>query len=131
MSVRARSWAWHILLCVSLEIHRTLRRVHRFYEGVLGIGERFERTLFVIDAETGRPVFPGPPGVFDEESITLHAPEDEPGAVMVLGRAGEIDALRDAARDRWAMYHGKSPWARWAAVEIESVKDVETVLGGE
>jgi hypothetical protein len=116
---------------VSLEVHQTLRRLHRFYEGVLGIGERVERTLFVIAAETGRPVFPAPPGVLDEESITLHAPEDEPWALMVLGRPVEIDPLRDAACDRWLMHHGKARWARWAALEIESVKDVETVLGGE
>jgi hypothetical protein len=118
-------------LSVSLEVHQTLRRLHRFFEGVLGIGERVERTLFVIDAETGRPVFPAPPGVFDEGSISLHAPEDEPGALMVLGRAVEIDPLRDAACDRWLMHHGKARWARWAALEIESVKDVGTVLGGE
>jgi hypothetical protein len=110
------------------EVHATLRRLRRFYEGVLGIGERVERTLLVIDPSSGRPVFPAPPGVFEEESLTLHTPEDEPGALMVLGRAVEIDPLRDAPCDRWLIYHGRARWARWAAIEIESIKNTDTVL---
>jgi hypothetical protein len=105
--------------------------MHRFHEGVLAIGERVERTHFVIDAGSGRPVFPAPPGVFEEESITLHAPEDEPGALVVLGLAEEIDPWRDAACDRWIAYHGKARWSEWAALEIESVKNTGTVLDRE
>jgi hypothetical protein len=106
----------------------TIRRLHRFHEGLLGIAERVERTLFVIDAVTGRPVFPAPPGAVEEESITLHIPEDEPGSVQILGRAVEVDPLRDEACDRWLFYHGRPRWAHWAAIEIESLKNVETVL---
>lgn len=113
------------------EVHQTLRRLHRFHEGVLGIGERVERTQFVIDPLSGRPVFPAPPGVFDEEGITLHTPEDEPGSLMVLGRCVEIDPLRDGACDRWLVYHGKARWSRWAAIEIESIKNTDTVLDQE
>ncbi len=110
------------------DVHQIRRRLRRFHEGVLGIGERVERTLFVVDPHTGRPVFPAPPGVFDEDNITLHAPEDEPGALMVLGHAVEIDPLRDGACDRWEVYHGKPRWARWAALEVESVKSTDVVL---
>jgi hypothetical protein len=118
-------------LVPSEEVQEVLRRLHRFHEGVLGIGELVERTLFVIDPITGRPVFPGPLGVFDEENITLHAPEDEPGALMVLGRAVEIDPGRDGACDRWLMYHGKPRLSRWAAMEIESIKSTDKVLDRE
>jgi hypothetical protein len=116
---------------VSTEIHGTLRRLHRFHEGVLGMGELVERTLFVIDAVTGRPVLPAPAGIFEQDSITLHAPEDEPGALMVLGQAVEIDPAKDAAPDRWFVYHNKPRKARWAAIEIESIKNAEIVLDRE
>jgi len=111
--------------------HETLRRLHRFHEGILGmvgVGERIERTPFVIDARTGRPVFPAPPGHLRGESIMLHIPEDEPGALHVLGRAAELDPLLDEACDRWLMYHGKTRLARWTALDIESIKNVDTVL---
>jgi hypothetical protein len=119
-------------LGVADEVHHVLRRLHRFHEGVLGMGEgaseRIERTHFVIDPVSGRPVFPAPKGLFEQESLTLHAPDDEPGALMILGRAEELDPLRDGACDRWQFYHGKPRLARWAALEIESIKSTDHVL---
>ena len=47
---------------------------------------------------------------------------------MVLGHAVEIDPLRDGACDRWEVYHGKPRWARWAAMDVESIKSTDIVL---
>jgi hypothetical protein len=112
------------------EVHSTRRRFRRFHEGVLAIDERVEPVRIVIDPLSGRPVTPVPPAALEAEALTLHLPSDDPGALHVFGRAAEVDPLRDGACDRWLVYFGKPGFARWMALEVEGVKDVDVVLDG-
>ncbi|HYE62799.1 MAG TPA: hypothetical protein VD997_12455 [Phycisphaerales bacterium] len=113
------------------ETHAALRRLHRFYEGVLNIDERFERTNFVIDPATRRPVFPASPGVLEAEQLTIHIPEDEPGALHAAGAPVELDPLRDPACDRYLFYFGKPRWSRFAALNLEHIKSVDLVVDAD
>jgi hypothetical protein len=113
------------------EQHAALRRLHRFFEGVLAIDERFERTNFVLDPATRRPVFPAPPGALEATDLTLHIPEDEPGALHLLGKPVELDPNRDEACDRYLFYFGKPRWSRFAAITIDHIKTVDLVIDGD
>jgi hypothetical protein len=113
------------------DLHTALRRLHRFFEGVLDIDDRFERTNFVIDPSTRRPVFPAAPGVLEAEQLTLHIPEDEPGALHAAGVPTELDPLRDEACDRYLFYFGKPRWSRFAALNLDHLKSVDLVIDAD
>jgi hypothetical protein len=113
------------------DLHTALRRLHRFFEGVLDINERFERTKFVIDPATRRPVFPAAPGVLEAEQLTLQIPEDEPGALHAAGTPVELDPLRDEACDRYLFYFGKPRWSRFAALSLDHLKSVDLVIDAD
>jgi hypothetical protein len=112
------------------DLHTALRRLHRFHQGVLAIGERFERTGFVLDPATHRPVFPAPPGALEGEELTLFLPEDEPGALHVIGSPIELNPGRDEACDRFLIYFGKARWSRFAAVDVDHIKSTDIVVDG-
>lgn len=115
---------------MTADLHTVLARLHRFYEGALLIDGRFETVPYCIDPMTARPVFSALPGVLDAHELTLHIPEDEPGALHLFGRAAPLDDLRDEACDRYQMYFGRPRWAHFAALEIENLKNFEIVLDG-
>jgi hypothetical protein len=112
------------------QLDDALARLHRHHDAVLRIGDRVEPIRFVIDPVTGRPVFPAPPGALQEETVTLHAPEDADDALHLMGALVELDPGSDGACDRYLIYFERAPWARWAAMEIESLKNLSTVLDG-
>ncbi len=105
-----------------------MRRLRRFFEGVLEVGGRFEPVRFVLHPATARPVFPAMPGALEGEELTLHVPEDEPGAVRIAGRPVELDPLRDEACDRWLIYFGRARWSRFCALDIDHIKSVDRVI---
>lgn len=113
------------------DLDAALRRLHRFHQGVLDINERFERTNFVIDPATRRPVFPAGPGMLEAEELTLHIPEDEPGALHAAGTPTELDPLRDEACDRYLFYFGKPRWSRFAALTLDHLKSVDLVVDAD
>jgi hypothetical protein len=116
---------------VTSDLHHALRRLHRFHQGVLAIGERFEPTGFVLDPATSRPVFPAPPGALEAEELTLFVPGDEPGALHVTGTPVELDPHRDEACDRFLIYFGKPRWSRFAAINIAHIKTTDVVVDGD
>ncbi len=112
------------------ELHTILARLHRFHEGVLLINERFEKTHFVLDPATRRPVFCAQPGSLDALNLTLHIPEDEAGALHIFGRAEALDAFRDEACDRYLFYFGRARWPHFAALTIDHAKSTDMVADG-
>jgi hypothetical protein len=110
------------------DVDAVMRRLRRFYEGVLEVGGRFDPVQFVLDPATARPVFPAMPGALEGEELTLHVPEDEPGAVRIAGRPMELDPLRDEACDRWLIYFGKARWGRFCAMDLDHIKSVDLVI---
>lgn len=108
-----------------------IRRLRRFHEGVLDVGGRFDRTMFILDPASSRPVFPAPPGALEGDVLTLHAPEDEPGAVRLAGAPVELDPLRHEACDRWLFYFGRPRWSRFCAIGIDHIKSVDEVISGD
>jgi len=112
------------------DVDATLRRLRRFHEGLLRTDDLVERVRFVTDPATGRLFLPVKPYIFESGSVTLHIPDDADDALHVAVVPVPADPDRDAGCDRYLIYFGRAEQARWAALDIESVKHVDLVLDG-
>lgn len=104
-----------------------VRVTRRFTQGLLLLGGTHHPRRFVLDPESGRPVMPmpaewDPRSAPDETGAVLYLPDDSDPEVQIIAHPAIIDPRTHGAPDRWAAYHGPTREARWAALDIESVK---------
>ncbi len=109
-----------------------LRRLRLYHAGVLSFAEMVEPVRFVLDPATGQPVLPVVGRALDEGSVLLFLPDDSrPDCLQVSASPREIDPNREEACDRHGAYFGKPAHARWAMLEVESVKRLGDVVDGD
>lgn len=109
-----------------------LRRLRMHHGGVLSFGETVETVRFVLDPLTGQPVLPVPGRALDGGSAVLFLPDDSaPDCLQVTGVPREVDPGREEACDRHGAYFGKPAHARWALLEVDSVKCLDEVVDGD
>lgn len=111
-----------------------LRRLRQHHEGVLTFEGVAESVRFVLDPATGQPVLPVPTRAFDAEALSLFAPDDaldNPDCLQLLATPALVDPERDEACDRFAAYFGKPLHARWARLEVQSLKRLDHVIDGD
>ena len=111
------------------DLTATLRR---HYRGLLAIGDRFDPVCFVIHPASGRPVMAVAADALTQEAVTLHVPDDSgTQSVHLLGRPAVVDPARDPAADRFLVYHGTPRTRCWLAIDPESAKSADGVLGAD
>ncbi len=111
-----------------------LRRMRQHHEGVLRFGELVEPVLFVLDPASGQPVLPVVGHALDFESVVLFVPDDSlsnPECLQISGSPRELDPQREEACDRHGAYFGRPAHARWARLDVESVKRLDSVVDGD
>lgn len=96
------------------------RHLRAFAEGLLLFDDLTLRRPYVVDSATGDPVCPVPAAVLSADQLTLHIPDEIDDALQLLVTPIEINPDREAAADRWRIYHGAPREARWARLEIQS-----------
>lgn len=107
------------------------RRIFGWREGVLNTDGEFRPLRFVIDPDSGNPAAPVHAATFEAESLVLHIPEDEPEAIHLIVNPKEVDPRNHAAADRWSAYFGPHTESRFAILEIETFKRLDSALEGE
>lgn len=111
-----------------------LRRLRLYHEGVLLSGEVASPVRFVLDPLSGQPVLPVEAGVLGAESVSLVSPDDatdNPDSLQVHARPVEVDPHSHEACDRYQAYFGKADHARWALLQVDSLKRLNTVIDGD
>lgn len=106
---------------------RALRACHAgilFYDGTP------EPIRLVLDNETGRPVIPVAPRVFDADEHVLHLPEEGPGSLQLLVIPEEVQPGVTPGVDRWRVYHGEAREPRWSRFAIDCARLGRAVLDG-
>lgn len=88
---------------LNLRAHRFLRR---HLCGLANVGERFDVVRMVIDSKSGRITLAVHRDVMDEESLTLHLPNDDDDSLHMMGEFRELDSNCEASCDRYLMYFG-------------------------
>ncbi len=107
------------------------RRILGWHEGTLNIDGDFRPCRFIVDPDSGNPAAPVHSSTFSSPSLVLHLPEDEPEAVHLTLNAREVDPHNHAAADRWSAYFGPHSHNRFAILELESFKRLDSVIDGE
>jgi len=108
------------------------RAIRTYYRGLLRAGERVEHVRFVVDPVTGGIVLPAHPAALEEESITLHVPDECDAGVGLLMEFVPIeDPGLDALCDRWRIYHMKPDEACWLRCRVETVRLMDDVMVGD
>lgn len=104
--------------------------LRRFYQGLLLVGETFEKRRYVMDPASGSLVTPMPESwrggrriMAGEEGaeLSFFVPEDCDDGLQLLVVPEPIDDLSEAA-DRWRVYHGKPDGPRWVRLKVEQAK---------
>ncbi|MFO0856715.1 MAG: hypothetical protein U0640_05070 [Phycisphaerales bacterium] len=115
-----------------------LRRLRTFHEGVLAFGETLgdvtEPCKFVLDPLSGEPTLPVAAEAIRSQDVMLFAPDDSldnPECLQVFATCTEINPNTHEAADRWLAYHLKPTHARWAKLNIQSVKRLDEVIDGD
>lgn len=85
----------------------------------------------VLDNAVSRFVFPAPPSVLEADEVIIFIPEERDDALQVLVSPFEIDGNTEPAADRWRIYHGSEPDARWLAAEPIGIRLGPMVVGGD
>ena len=98
---------------------------------LLIVGEHARAARFVLDPATGQPVLPVLADVFTAGEVALLAPDESTDSLQLLASPIEIDPARHEACDRHQIYFGRPEFARWALLEIESIRRLDDVLDGE
>jgi len=106
------------------------RHLRSFSEGLLHFDDLTLRRALILDPATGDPVCPVPPAVLSAAQTVLHIPDEVDDALQLLVQPVEINPDRDAAADRWRIYHGAPRDPRWARLEIQSARRGREVLDG-
>lgn len=115
-----------------------LRRLRSFHEGVLAFGETvgdvIEPCKFVLDPMSGEPALPVAAEALRSLNVMLYAPDDtldNPECLQVFATCTEINPNTHEAADRWLAYHNKPTHARWAKLNIQSVKRLDEIIDGD
>ena len=114
--------------------HDMLRRLRLFHEGLLLFGDLHERVRFVLDPLSGQPVLPVPVYALEVDDLKLCLPDDafeNPECLQVSGIAKEINPNTEEACDRHMAYFGKPGHARYARIDVESIKRLDEVIDGD
>lgn len=115
-----------------------LRRLRTFHEGILAFGENpgdiTEPCKFVLDPLSGEPALPVAAEALRSQDLMLFAPDDSlenPECLQVFATCTEINPHTHEAADRWLAYHLKPTHARWAKLNIQSVKRLDEIIDGD
>lgn len=106
------------------------RRLRAAAEGLLRFDDLHLRRPYILDPATGDPVAPIPAAVLAADEVALFIPDESADALQLLVQPIEIDPSREAAADRWRIYHGTTKEPRWARLEIQSARAGRDVFDG-
>jgi len=85
-------------------------RAHRYLRrqlcGLAFVAERLDVVRMVIDSQCGRIILAVHRDALDDETLTIHVPNDDDDSLHMLGEYRELDPERDASCDRYLMYFG-------------------------
>lgn len=95
-------------------------RLRDFTRSLLRFDDLTQPLRFVLDPASGDPVAPIHPALLAAAEVILFIPDEEPDALQLLVEPVEIQPDREAAADRWLIYHGPPPSPRWARLVIQS-----------
>ncbi|MCC6678786.1 MAG: hypothetical protein IT436_16765 [Phycisphaerales bacterium] len=114
----------------SLDAAGARRHLRSTTEALLRFDDLTLHLRFILDPATGDPVSPIPPAVLTAAELILFIPDEVEDALQLLVHPVEINPDREAAADRWLIYHGASRESRWARLEIQSARRGRDVFDG-
>lgn len=116
-------------------VEHARRLLRSCFSAVVSAGERFDPVQLVVDPAVGAPVLRAPRDLFDVDTLSLHLPGDEPGALHVFGTLARADDPADLAADLLLAYHGPPiartiPWAT-ARLTITHARRADDIIDAD